>query len=274
MSLDLSGTRWSLPPRRTIGGPSRIRLLSELAYKSSMIGRRTLFAFVLLISVHSIALGVDGPSPRHAAALPFITAYADVARQRFQLAPVDDAVLADPDAKIKLAFIYVALSHTMEVHIHQMGGASKNKVFVSPDGHHEAVVDEHGKLVTDCANQASYNYFPADRKPLEHFLFDMLPWIESGNCLFDPTSRSQRISAYLRDFRNGAIRTFNGRAASLPADFKFDGKGQTETAAFFLRALRETAAPEIAALYTQSATPDDFERFITQFSRAFAHSFE
>jgi hypothetical protein len=201
-------------------------------------------------------------------------AYADVARSKFQLAPVDDAALADPETKIKLAFLYAALSQTMEVHIHQMRGASNNKVFVSPDGHDEAVIDEHGKLVTDCANQASYNYFAADREPLEHFLFDMLPWIEYGNCKLDPTSRDERISAYLQDFRNGAIRVFNGRPATLPADFTFNGKGRAETAAFFLRALREAPAPEITKLYTQSATPDDFERFFAQFSRAFGRSFE
>jgi len=166
----------------------------------------------------------------------------------------------------------------MEVHIHQMGGATKNRVYVSPDGYHEAVVDEHGKLVTDCANQASYNYFPADRKPLEHFLFDMLMWIESGNesekCPADPKGRGERISAYLKDFRNGAIRTFNGHARSPAAAFRFDGKGQAETAALFLRVLRDTPSPEIAALYNQSATADEFDRFFTQFSRAFANLFE
>ena len=230
-------------------------------------------AVLLLIPTHNIALGADVPRP-DAAALARVTVYADVVREKFHLAPVDDALRADPDAKIKLAFIYVALSHTMEVNIHQMGGATKNKVYVSPDGHNEAVVDEHGKLVTDCANQASYNYFPADRKPLEHFLFDMLIWIELGNCPSDPTSRDQRITAYLKDFRNGAIQTFNRPAPSLPADFKFDGKGQAEAAAFFLRALRDAPARDIAALYTQSAAADDFERFFTQFSRAFARSFE
>ena len=224
--------------------------------------------------VYSIAGGVDGPQPKRAAALPRIMAYADVARSKFQLAPIDDAVLADPDTRVKLAFVYAALAKSSEVRIHQMRGASGNKVYVSPDGHDEAVVDEHGKLVTDCVNMASYNYFHESREPLEHLLFDMLSWIESGNCVFDPTSKGERISAYLQDFRNGAIRVFNGRPASLPADFTFNGKGQGETAAFFLRALRETPATEIARLYTQSATADDFERFFEQFSRAFARLFE
>ena len=237
-----------------------------------MTCQRRLLVFFLLMSVQGIALGVERPSPPDAADI--LKGFTDDARQRFQLAPVADAALADPEIKVKLAFIYVALSHTVEWHIHQMRGASGNRVFLSPDGHNEAVRDEHGKLVTDCANQASYNYFPADREPLEHFLTDMLPWIEFGNCASDPTSKGERISAYLQDFRHGAIEVFNGRPASLPADFTLTGRGRAETAAFFLRVLRETPAREIAKLYTRSATADDFERFFTQFSVAFTHAFE
>ena len=216
----------------------------------------------------------DSPPPRHAAALPLITAYADVARAKYRLAPIDDTALADPDTRIKLAFLRAALSKTLEVHIHQMRGASKNRVFVSPDGHSEAVIDENGKQVTDCVNMASYNYFLVDREPLEHFMFDMLPWIEWGNCASDPTSRGERIAAYLQDFRNGAIGVFNGPPASLPVDFSFNGKGQAETAVLFLRALHEMPAGEIARLYTQSATANDFERWFAQFSRAFTRVFE
>jgi hypothetical protein len=218
--------------------------------------------------------GADNPVPPHAAALPRITAYADVVRSTYQLAPIDDAALADPDTRIKVAFLRAALSKTLEVHIHQMRGASKNRVFVSRDGHSEAVVDENGKMVTDCVNMASYNYFVVEREPLEHFTFDMLPWIEMGNCASDPTSRGERITAYLQDFRNGAIDVFNGSPASLPPDFRLDGKGQAETAALFLRALHETPAAEIAGLYKQSATAADFERWFAQFSRAFTRVFE
>ena len=229
---------------------------------------------ILMMSVQTFAWSGDGLPPRHAAALPLITLYADVARAKYRLAPIDDAALADPDTRIKLAFLHTALSNTQELHIHQMRGASKNRVFVSPDGHSEAVIDENGKQVTDCVNMASYNYFPSAREPLEHFLFDMLAWIEWGNCAFDPTSRGERITAYLQDFRNGAIRVFNGPPASLPVDFRFNGKGQAEAAAFFLRVLHETPAGEIARLYTQSATAKDFERWFAQFSHAFARVLE
>jgi hypothetical protein len=226
------------------------------------------------MSVQSTAWSVDNPPPRHAAALPRITAFADVVRAKYRLAPIDDTALADPDTRVKLAFLRTALSKTQELHIHRMRGASKNQVFVAPDGYSEAVVDENGKLVTDCVNMASYNYFRVDREPWEHFMFDMLPWIESGNCASDPTSREERIAAYLQDFRNGAIRAFNGPPASLPVDFSFNGKGQAETAALFLRALHEMPAGEIARLYTQSASANDFELWFAQFSRAFARVFE
>ena len=224
--------------------------------------------------MQSIAWCADSAPPRLAALLPLITAYADVARAKYRLAPIDDAALADADTRVKLAFVLAALSKTWEVHIHQMRGASKNRVFISSDGHGEAVIDEKGKQVTDCINMASYNYFPFDRQPLEHFMFDMLQWIEWGNCPFDPTSRGERTAAYLQDFRNGAIATFNGPPASLPIDFRFNGKGQAETAALFLRVLHEMPAEEIARLYTPSATDNDFERWFAQFSSAFTRVIE
>jgi hypothetical protein len=204
----------------------------------------------------------------------FSTFYVYHARSKFHLDPLDDAALTDPDTRIKLAFLYAALANTREVHIHQMRGASKNRVFVSPDGHHEAVYDEQGKLVTDCANKASYNFFPFDREPLEHFLFDMLPWIDWGNCRLDPTTPAERIDAYLQDFRNGAIDVFNGHPASLPVNVRFNGNGQSEAAAFFLRVLEDTPASEISTLYTSSATEADFHRFFGKFSRAFSRMWQ
>jgi len=226
------------------------------------------------MSVQSIAGSVDSPPPPLADARRLITAFADVAREKYRLAPIDATALADPDTRIKLAFLRAALSKTFELHIHQMRGAGKNQVWLSPDGHGEAVIDENGKQVTDCVNMASNNFFPVDREPLEHFMFDMLLWIESGNCRLDPTSRGERIAAYLQDFRAGAIRVFNGPPVSLPVDFSFNGKGQAETAALFLRVLHEMPAAEIARLYTQSATANDFERWFAQFSRAFTRVFE
>jgi hypothetical protein len=203
-----------------------------------------------------------------------IDAYLNSVVSRYRLAPVDAAALVDADTRVKLAFVYTALAKTRELHNHQMRGATKNRVYVSADGQHEAVLDEHGSMVTDCVNVASYNYFAADRQPLEHFMFDMLPWIEEGNCPSDPTSKAERVEAYLKDFRDGAMRTFNGGATSLPADIRFNDKSQPEAAALFLRALRNIPAREIAALYDRSSAADAFERFFGSFSRSFAAMFE
>ena len=233
-----------------------------------MLSLRNPIAFVLFLLMQSVA-HADTSTPADMARSA-ITMYVDVVRSKFSLASIDDAALTDPDTRAKLAFTVAALAKTQELHIHQMRGATKNRVYVSPDGHSEAVFDEQGKMVTDCANMASYNYFLYDREPLEHFLFDMLIWIEQGNCPLDPTSRNERVDAYLQDFRSGAIQVFNGRPASLPADFKFSGKGQAEAAAFFLAALRNTPAQEISFLYTSPATIADFERFFKQFSRGFS----
>jgi len=231
--------------------------------------------FIVLAAVGGILAGISIPGYQgytlRAKVADVIGAlYADHARSRFDLTPLDAAALADPDTQVKLAFVYAALANSREVHVHQMRGAVANKIFVSPDGHSEAVYDEHGKLVTDCVNMASYNYFRPDREPLEHFIVDTLPWIESGNCMTDPTSRTERINAYLRDFRNGAIDAFNDRPAPLPNNLRFNGKGQAEAAAFFLKALIDTPAQEMLMLYTDSATSADFERFFSKFSRAFS----
>ena len=57
----------------------------------------------------AILLLVQGCAPQ-----PVFTAYEDAARPRFQLAPVDDAALADPDTRTKLEFVYWALAKTQE----------------------------------------------------------------------------------------------------------------------------------------------------------------
>jgi len=235
-------------------------------------------ASVLVAPLGSFAqqLGNEPLPAKAAVGLPALTTYASTtyARLRFQLVRGDDSLLANPDTVVKLAFVYAALSKTAEVHIHQMRGATKNTVYVSPDGHSEAVVDEDGKLVTDCANMASYNFAPADREPLEHFMYDMLPWMEFGNCVLDPTTRSERIGAYLQDFRNGAIRTFDAARASLPPNYTLSVHGRGESAAFFLRILKETSAAELSRLYAESASADDFERFFLKFTRDFQRMFE
>jgi len=102
---------------------------------------------------------------------------------------------------------YHVLKNTPELNIHQMRGAVNNKVYISKDGHKEAVYDNSGKLVTDPVNMGSYNYSHPSDEPFGHFVNDMLPWIMWGNSKDDPTSISERLSAYSKDLYIGLLFT-------------------------------------------------------------------
>ena len=56
----------------------------------------------------------------------------------------------------QLAALYLVLRNTHEVSVHQMRGATNNKVYVNADGR-EAVIDEHGEHVTGF-NKGTFNY--------------------------------------------------------------------------------------------------------------------
>lgn len=100
-----------------------------------------------------------------------------------------------------LGFIFhQALQHTQEYHSHNLNGASGNQVFISTDGHKEAVYDRHGNLVTDDANRGSYNYYHPYQQPIRHFFADILSWIILGNTKQDPTTFRERSAAWLKDF--------------------------------------------------------------------------
>jgi hypothetical protein len=84
-----------------------------------------------------------------------------------------------------------------------MGGASGNSVLLGQNGHKEAVYDKEGKLVTNCSNQGSFNFFHPVLRPLGHFEADTLPWLKSGNCTNDSTSYNERLKAWEKDFKKG-----------------------------------------------------------------------
>jgi hypothetical protein len=116
----------------------------------------------------------------------------------FALGEIEALDLADhPKAKL-LRLVYVALEHTLEVRVHRMNGALDNQVFVHESGA-EAVYDGNGRLVTDCVNRGSFNYFLPAEHPLLHFAGDMLPWIMLGNCREDPTTPGERLDASVLD---------------------------------------------------------------------------
>lgn len=96
------------------------------------------------------------------------------------------------------------LKYSCETAQHNMRGASGNVVCIHVDGHQEAVFDAAGKLVTDDANKASYNYGDPGRQPLRHFLLDTVPWIILGNTRNDPTTFGERFGTWTRDLKDGA----------------------------------------------------------------------
>ena len=150
--------------------------------------------------------------------------------------------------KSNSAFIYTVLANTRELRIHQMNGAVNNRVYVHDDGR-EAVfvsdVDENGndvdgtsKLVKDCLNQGSFNYYHYSDQPLGHFSGDILPWLVWGNCKNDPSSLNQRIEAYMLDFRDGFRRAIDSNEGYyLPKRFKFKKTGQSEAVGLFFKSL-------------------------------------
>lgn len=102
--------------------------------------------------------------------------------------------------------LFLMLSQTQELNIHQMRGATKNKVFVHKDGHKEAVFDENGSLVQDGINDGSYNYAHPQNDPFGHYTQDIHPWINFGMSRKDPTSKQERIQAYILDLEQGIVR--------------------------------------------------------------------
>lgn len=161
---------------------------------------------------------------------------------QFELRKLKSKHLRDIDLKAQSATIFTMLAYTQELRIHQMGGAIGNQVFLHEDGHKEAVYDGEGALVTDCLNQASYNYYHPYQYPLAHFTADILPWLMWGNCKNDPSSKAQRIEAYISDLRLGfdqAIKSNQG--FFLPEKFNFKGYGQSATISFYLKALESSS---------------------------------
>lgn len=110
----------------------------------------------------------------------------------------------DEDAE-QLQLIYHWLAHTTETRIHQLRGATENKLFVHEDGQREAVYDGKGNLVQDGINDGSYNFAHPVRDPANHFKMDILPWIFWGNSETDPTSIDERLIAYSEALGGGLV---------------------------------------------------------------------
>jgi hypothetical protein len=148
------------------------------------------------------------------------------------------------------ALIYNWLKHTPEIGVHRMRGATQNTVYIFPPGHREAVYDKDGKLVRDGMNEGSYNYYPYDQ-PLNHFTYDTLPWLVWGASKKDPTSRNERIVAYVEDLGRGfgAARKANNPAVDLS---KLQPH-ETAVLAMFIGAIEDGGATKV---YDYLADPE------------------
>ncbi|MDF3131162.1 hypothetical protein P0Y35_18275 [Kiritimatiellaeota bacterium B1221] len=135
------------------------------------------------------------------------------------------------------------LSHTSETKIHQMRGATGNKLFLHQDGHKEAVFDKEGHPVKDGINDASYNYAHPIEEPLNHFNMDILPWLLWGSSRLDPTSVEERVEAYSRALGGGLVEVQNQPIRNF--DYSKIDKNEARVIVFFLRVLKEGDVEEI-----------------------------
>jgi hypothetical protein len=164
----------------------------------------------------------------------------------FELATMVQRVREGKVEANKLRAIETVLRNTNELSIHRMRGAKGNEVFLSPDGHQEAVYDHNHQLVRDGINNGTYNYFHPQKDPLRHFSFDIAPWLLLGQSPKDRTSHAERVNAYSADLFNGIIRTLEAPQASQELN-KLDLKqaGSAEAVAIFLQATERGNADEL-----------------------------
>lgn len=113
----------------------------------------------------------------------------------------------EPPSLEQLSIIWFVLSSTGESNIHRMRGEKDNTVYIRKSdenkGYQEAVYNGAGALVTNSYNQGSFNYYHYKEKPIKHFLYDSLPWLEWGNAKDDPTSFKERLYHYSLDLNLG-----------------------------------------------------------------------
>jgi hypothetical protein len=154
-----------------------------------------------------------------------------------------------------LAIIRAILSSTAEVFVHQQRGADKNAVYLSPDGHREAVYGPDGKLVADGMNDGTYNYFNPHSDAVRHFFFDMHPWILWGESAKDPTTVNERIFSYVSDLERGITAASKSAAIDM-VDLKTLRVGEIEAYAIFIRVINEGHADELFSLIENHKIPD------------------
>jgi hypothetical protein len=176
---------------------------------------------------------------------------------------LSDMVKRLRDGKIddnKIRVIAAILRNTNEVEIHRMREGGKNVVYLSPDGHQEAVYDGNGKLVIDGINDGSYNYFHPQKDALRHFSFDIAPWLLYGQSPNDPTTRAERVHAYSADVFEGVMRALAApRTEGKLDNVSLEDSGCAEAVAIFLLAIERENADEMIRVVSLQEKKTDQE---------------
>jgi hypothetical protein len=167
------------------------------------------------------------------------------------------ATFSEKHRKTKTVLIIRAiLAQTGEYHSHNLNGATGNTVVLHEDGHREAVYDQKGQLVIDCANAGSYNFFHPMKQPLRHFTADILPWLRWGNCKDDPTTQDERIHSYVKDFGDGLRKVLeNRKELQLDQSLPIEDESQTQALAFFEAAIHVAHDDSVFDFFEQGTQP-------------------
>jgi hypothetical protein len=138
----------------------------------------------------------------------------------------------------------ILLMHIPETNAHQLRGETDNTVLIDSSGHNEAVYGKDKQLITKGFNQGSYNYYARHSDPLRHFAYDTLPWLAHGNAKDDPTSREERVDAYIKDMALGQTAMSKNTSQACPEAVPALSEAEREAADIFSQTLaaKDTAA--------------------------------
>ena len=177
----------------------------------------------------------------------------------------------DPVDQWKEVLIADILSKTQELNTHQMNGQNGNQVFINDDGR-EAVYDAQGELVTDPVNQGSYNYYHPVNEPLAHFAKDIHPWLKWGNTRDDPSTKEQRLNAYLKDLKAGIISAFNEQNISVKSStIVYQSETEKDVVMLFLKIISESGDDSLFSMYedTTQASENRLNMFLKNIQPVF-----
>ena len=171
----------------------------------------------------------------------------------------------------KEALIIDILSNTPELNIHRMNGQEGNQVYVHESGA-EIVFDVDENKVSDPVNQGSYNYYNAVEEPLAHFAKDSHPWLKWGNTRDDPSTKDQRLTAYLKDLKIGIITTYEKRSVEAgKTTVSYNSKTERAVAMKFLEIISKSGDQSLFDMYKNppNATDKKIDKFLSNIEPIF-----